>query len=356
MKSLALKIASLLYGFGVSVRNMFFDRGWFHIEEFDVPVICVGNITVGGTGKTPVVELLVEYLSRDYNVAVISRGYARFTKGYRVVEANDSYHDVGDEPLQIKLKFPSIPVVVCERRVEGIKRLLSEFEGIDVVIMDDGFQHRYVKPYLNIVVIDASRPPYEDNLLPYGQLRDPMSSLYRANMYVVTKCPKGMNPIDYRIFNKNLILKASQSIFFSQMVEKPVRSLSDNTEVDLPKETKVIAMSGIGNNEVFKKSIANRYTMVDSLDFDDHHTYRLADLETIESVLNEYKDAVIVMTEKDAIKLMNSDKIPSSIKSRMYYESIGIDFVYGTGLQFFRTLDTEIKNFAKYRDGSMLRG
>ncbi|MBR2961475.1 MAG: tetraacyldisaccharide 4'-kinase, partial [Alistipes sp.] len=225
MKSLLLKIASLFYGFGVSVRNLLFDRGWLHIEEFDIPVICVGNITVGGTGKTPIVELLVEYLSREYNVAVISRGYGRCTKGYRVVETTDNYRTVGDEPLQIKMKFPSVPVVVCERRVDGIKQLLAEFEGIDVVIMDDGFQHRYVKPYLNIVVVDATRPPYEDNLLPYGQLRDNMGSLYRANMYVVTKCPETMNPINYRIFNQHLIMKASQSIFFSRMAERSVRSL-----------------------------------------------------------------------------------------------------------------------------------
>ncbi len=355
MKSLLLKIASLFYGWGVAIRNWCFDREWFAVKEFHIPVICVGNITVGGTGKTPIVELLVEYLSENHNVAVISRGYGRTTKGYRVVETTDSYRDVGDEPLQIKLKFPSVPVVVCERRVEGIEQMLAEFEGIEVVIMDDGFQHRYVKPYLNIVVVDATRPPYEDNLLPYGQLRDQMSSLYRANMYVVTKCPEKMNPINYRIFNQHLMMKASQSIFFSRMAERSLRSLLDNTEADLPKESRVIAMSGIGNSDVFKKSVERRYTMVATLDFEDHHVYRIADLERIEEMLSEYKDAVIVMTEKDAVKLINSDKIPASIKSRMYYETIGVDFVYGSGPRFYRTLDEEVKRFVKYREGDALR-
>ena len=185
MKMFLQKIAALLYGMAIRVRNMLFDKQILPSKSYDIPIVCIGNITAGGTGKTPMVELVAGYLSKKYNVAVLSRGYGRKTQGYRVVDPFDHYSDVGDEPLQIKRKFPDIPVIVCERRTEGIERIRQQFSDVELIIMDDGFQHRWVKPYVNIVMIDYTRPVDKDDFMPAGQLRDSMESLNRANIFVM---------------------------------------------------------------------------------------------------------------------------------------------------------------------------
>lgn len=197
--------ASWLYKMAVLFRHQLFDWGILHSEKFDIPVICIGNITVGGTGKTPMAEMVIAYMSQMHNVALLSRGYGRRTKGYREVKTDSHYRDVGDEPLQIKLKFPGTVVVVCEKRAEGIRRIRAEHPEVDLIIMDDGFQHRYVEPKINIVMIDATRPIQHDRMLPLGTLRDLPEELHRAHYFVVTKCPEKMAPIDRRIMRKVLI-------------------------------------------------------------------------------------------------------------------------------------------------------
>ena len=164
--------AALLYKAGVTFRHRLFDWGILKSEKFDIPVICIGNITVGGTGKTPMAEMVIAYMSQMHRVALLSRGYGRRTKGYLEVKADSRYRDVGDEPLQIKLKFPDTVVAVCEKRAEGIRRIRAEHPDVDLVVMDDGFQHRYVEPKVNIVMIDATRPVQHDRMLPLGTLRD----------------------------------------------------------------------------------------------------------------------------------------------------------------------------------------
>ena len=202
--------AALLYKAGVTFRHRLFDWGILKSEKFDIPVICIGNITVGGTGKTPMAEMVIAYMSQMHRVALLSRGYGRRTKGYLEVKADSHYRDVGDEPLQIKLKFPDTVVAVCEKRAEGIRRIRAEHPDVDLVIMDDGFQHRYVEPKVNIVMIDATRPVQHDRMLPLGTLRDLPEELHRAHYFVVTKCPEKMAPIDRRILRKVLIQVAYQ--------------------------------------------------------------------------------------------------------------------------------------------------
>ena len=197
--------ASWLYKMAVLFRHQLFDWGILHSEKFDIPVICIGNITVGGTGKTPLAEMIVDYMSQTHRVALLSRGYGRRTKGYREVAATDHYRDVGDEPLQIKRKFPDVCVVVCERRADGIRRIRTEHPEVDLIVMDDGFQHRYVEAKINVVLIDATRPVQEDRMLPLGSLRDVPGQLHRAHYFIVTKCPEEMNPLDRRIMRKVLI-------------------------------------------------------------------------------------------------------------------------------------------------------
>ncbi len=330
-----------------------FDANILHSEKFDIPIICVGNITVGGTGKTPTVEMLVAHYSEEYNVAVLSRGYGRTTKGYREVVVEDNYRQVGDEPLQIKRKFPHVRVVVCEKRAFAIHRIQEEFPEVDMIIMDDGFQHRYVNPLINIVIVDANRPVERDHLLPYGQLRDTTDSLDRAHYFIVTKCPENMKPIDMRVMRKILVQKPSQEIYFSRMQSMPACSVFAEVEGTVEHGAKVIAMSGIGDSEAFNRGLAQRYNVVAALDLDDHHSYRMSDLRHIRKMLAKYPDAVIMTTEKDAVKLSHSKAVPEDIRCKMFYETISLRFIGDSRAEMFARIDNDIKN----RDnGAHIRG
>ena len=344
MKDLLLKLASVLYGAAIKLRHMLFDANILRGEKFDIPIICVGNITVGGTGKTPAVEMLVEHYSKIYNVAILSRGYGRVSKGYRVVKEDDSYRQVGDEPLQMKRKFPEVTVVVCEKRAFAIKRIQEEFPDVEMIIMDDGFQHRYVEPLVNIVIEDYNRPIEHDNLLPYGQLRDTKSSLYRANYFIVTKCPDTMKPINMRERKHWLIEKPSQQIYFSRMQPAQPSPVFADVEATVEHGANVIAMSGIGDNESFSKGLAQRYKVVASLEFNDHHSYRMNDLKHISKLLAQHPDAVIMTTEKDAVKLARSKAIKGDLRSKMFYEKISMRFVGDGRKELFERIDNDIKN------------
>ena len=202
----------------VNFRNTLFNLNILRGKEFEVPVISVGNITVGGTGKTPHTEHLIRLLSKKFDIAVLSRGYKRKSSGFMVVETNSTSSQTGDEPLQIKKKFPSVMVAVDEKRVRGIEKILAISEKRpDVIILDDAFQHRYVTPSINILLIDFSRMITEDDLLPLGRLREPASNRDRANIIIVTKCPREIKPIDERIITKDLHIWPYQDLFFSRI-------------------------------------------------------------------------------------------------------------------------------------------
>lgn len=361
MKILLQKLAALLYGMAIRVRNILFDKEILKGKEYDIPVICIGNITVGGTGKTPMVELMVSHFSQTHKVAVLSRGYKRKSRGYRVVDAlYDHYSDVGDEPLQIKRKFPDVPVIVCESRTEGIDKLRAEFEDVNLIIMDDGFQHRWVKPYINIVMIDYNRPVDKDNYIPDGQLRDSLDSLNRANVFVFTKCPDNILQRDISLTVAGLKKKPSQATFFTRPACREVRSI-DGIPVVLPMQSKVIAVSGIGNNEAFFNGLLARYKVKKCIGFEDHYQYKDADIELFTSALEANPDAAfIITTEKDAVKLSSMDSMPEYLRGKIFYECIGMDFVpfgYNTAKDMERSLltllDKEIKNF---KDERYIRG
>lgn len=354
------KIAAFLYGFVIRVRNMVFDKDIIEGVEFDIPVICVGNITAGGTGKTPMVEFVTSHFMESRSVAIISRGYGRKTRGYRVVTLFDTASQVGDEPLQLKRKFPNIPVVVCERRVQGIERLMKEFPDVNLVIMDDGFQHRHVKPYLNIVMIDYTRPVDKDNFIPLGQLRDSMDSLDRANIFVFTKCPNNLISLDMDFMIAGLKKKPSQSTFFTRPQMVDTRTVMGGSTVILPARSKVIAMAGIGNNDSFFDGLSMRYNVVKTIGFDDHHNYSYKDIDTLTAAMKEFPYAFILTTEKDAVKLCTLSDIPENISMSMFYETVGMEFVpFPTTTsarveQSFRNLlDYEINRF---KDDAHIRG
>ena len=347
------KILLFPYWLTLKVRHFMYDHGLKKAHTADVPTICVGNITVGGTGKTPTVEMLVEHYSQENNVVVLSRGYGRTTKGYRVVTVDDTYRQVGDEPLQMKRKFPNITVVVCEKRAFAIHRIKEEFPDTELIIMDDGFQHRYVEPLINIVIIDANRPVERDHLLPYGQLRDTKHSLLRAHYFIVTKCPEDMKPIDMRVMHKVLVSKPSQDIFFSRMSPMQPCPIFAEVEDTVQHGAEVIAMSGIGDNDAFNRGLARRYNVVATIDLDDHHSYRVSDLHKMNRLLTKYPNAVIMTTEKDAVKLANSAAIPEDLRKKLFYERISMRFIGNSRMELFAKIDNDIKN----RDnGAHIRG
>lgn len=337
--------ASWIYKAVVTFRHHLFDWGVLKSERFDIPVICIGNITVGGTGKTPMAEMVIDYMKQCHRVALLSRGYGRKTKGYLEVECDSHYRNVGDEPLQIKMKFPDVTVVVCEKRTEGIRRIMKEHPEVDLIIMDDGFQHRYVEPKINIVMVDSTRPIEHDRMLPLGSLRDLPEQLYRAHYFVVTKCPERMTPLYRCLMKKVLIQYAYQKVFFTRFesfMPKPL--FPDEAEPTLFNTDKqVIALSGIGNPKPFHDTLRERYNLVREVTLKDHHVYRVRDIHMMKSLLEEHPEAVLVTTEKDAVKLTNRDKIPPEVRKRLYYLPINISFIEDSATDFLQKLEQDVR-------------
>lgn len=342
---------AFLYGIVVSIRHKMFDWGWLRSQEYDIPIVCVGNLTVGGTGKTPVVEMLVENLRGQHKIAVLSRGYGRRTKGYLEASVKSSFLNIGDEPKQIKQKFPDIVVAVCEKRTDGIARIMSEHPEVNLIILDDGFQHRYVKPWINIILMDSTRPIYQDHMLPWGNLRDKVSQLHRAHYVIVTKCPPNMTPIDRRIVFKSLKLYPYQQLYFSSMsTGSPLPIFPDATAQRIKDGDKVIAMSGIGNPAAFRTGLEERYDVVDSLEYPDHHPYRRRDLDTMSKLLDDSPEGtVIVTTEKDAVKMMNSKKIPPQLREKLFYIPLKITFYEDSATNFLNKLESDVRTNPKDR-------
>ena len=337
--------AAFLYKMGVTFRHRLFDWGLLKSEKFDIPIICIGNITVGGTGKTPMAEMVIAYMSQMHRVALLSRGYGRRTKGYLEVNTDSHYRDVGDEPLQIKLKFPDTVVVVCEKRAEGIRRLRAEHPEVDLIVMDDGFQHRYVEPKINVVMIDATRPVQHDRMLPVGTLRDLPEELHRAHYFVVTKCPEHMAPIDRRILRKVLIQVAYQRVYFTRFesfIPQPLYA-GEAADGSLTHGREVIALSGIGNPGPFLQSLRERYKVVAEMTLDDHHVYKVRDMNALKALLAKYPGAVIVTTEKDAVKMTNRAKIPSEVRRALYYQPINISFIEDSATDFLQKLEEDVR-------------
>lgn len=346
MRELLYVPLSWLYSMAVNFRHRLFDWGVLKSEQFDIPIICIGNITVGGTGKTPMAEMLISYLKRTHCVALLSRGYGRRTKGYREVQVDAHYRDVGDEPLQIKRKFPDTVVVVCEKRVEGIHRIREEHPEVTLIVMDDGFQHRYVQPKINVLMVDSTRPIQTDKMLPAGTLRDNPEQLYRAHYFVVTKCPEKMAPIDRRVLRKVLVKYAYQRIYFTRFESfspQPVFP-TESDLTPLKQRGKVIALSGIGNPKPFLATLHSNYQVVEEVTLKDHHVYRVRDMHQLSELLQRHPGAAIVTTEKDAVKMGRKGKIPAEVRRSLYYVPIDITFIEDSATDFLQKIEEDVRS------------
>ena len=290
---------SWLYGLVVSIRNLMFDVGMLKSKTFSLPVICVGNITVGGTGKTPHTEYLIRLLSDKHQVAVLSRGYKRQSDGYVLATPTTPMTDIGDEPYQMKHKFPQIHMAVDKDRCHGIAELMKKEvqPPTDVVILDDAYQHRYVKAGLNILLMDYHRLIYLDKLLPAGRLRESSSGTKRADIVIVTKCPRDITPIERKGIERSLNIENWQKIFFSTY------TYPDN-------------MKGIGSNPLLVTGIASPEQMIydlqkivpefDVMSFPDHHHFTENDINNIRT---RAAGRTILTTEKDSTRLHGLENV-----------------------------------------------
>lgn len=346
LKIFAYPIAWLFRIF-LNIRHKLFDQGTIKSTKFsNVVTICVGNLNVGGTGKTPFAEMLLESLGRTHKVALLSRGYGRRSKGFLEVTTRSSYKQVGDEPKQMKLKFPETPIFVCEKRVEGVQRIMEQLPDTEIIILDDAFQHRYIDPTVNILLVDYNRPVYDDKLLPVGSLRDLPSQLPRAHFVCVTKCSDTMTPIDMRVIMNGLRLFPYQGLFFTRMVGSVPRPIfaEDATSPTVADGQNVLAMAAIGNPAPFIEGLEGRYKVVDQILFRDHHPYNTNDMHKIEEKLATLPDdTIIIVTEKDAVKMTARSRIPLNIRKRLYYVSVKISFTGNTQENFINQLENYVR-------------
>lgn len=323
---------SFLYGLVVRLRNLLFDSKCLRSETYPVPVICVGNLAVGGTGKTPHIEYLVRLLKDTYKVAVLSRGYRRKTSGFVLADKRSTGRAIGDEPCQMKRKFPDILVAVDANRREGIERLLSLPKDVrpEVILLDDAFQHRYVKPSLAIVLTDYHQPFYKDRLLPLGRLREPTGGVKRADMVVVTKCEDGMTPAECRAMEGDI---KHQMVYFSRIVYADIRPVFAAYAKPLSlhkirKEDELLALAGIASPDGFIKEARKMSDKVTPVIFPDHHDFGKSDIRRINEVFLRMRPEgrYILVTEKDAARLVDNSLVPEEWKACMYCLPITVAF------------------------------
>lgn len=312
---------SALYGVGVSLRNSLYNMGRLKSHSFPIPIICVGNLAVGGTGKTPMIEHLVRMLMGDLRIAIVSRGYKRRSRGLKVAELGDSASRIGDEPAQILRKFgDKVQIIVDGNRVRAINYLVSQpySQRPDVILMDDGFQHRSVQPSLSILLSSYNRLMTEDALLPAGRLRESARGRYRADVVVVTKCPTLLKPIDCTFTERRLDLYPHQKLLFSEVkYDNPVPIFRRDTQaIKIDTNAVVIALSGISHPEEFFAYVERGFSRVVTLHYADHHHYSRRNVTTWENILTDYQargvEVVFLCTDKDAVKIYELESYMSS--------------------------------------------
>ena len=323
---------SWLYGSIVRFRNWLFDIGIKKSQAFSIPVISVGNITVGGSGKTPHVEYLIRLLHDKVKIAVLSRGYKRKTHGYVLANEDTEMQEIGDEPFQMHKKFADIYVAVDTKRVRGIENLQSDeaTKDVEVVLLDDAFQHRYVKPGINILLVDYHRLIIYDKMLPAGRLREPLSGKSRADIVIITKCPKDLKPMEFRVLTKAMDLYPFQKLYFTCINYDTPKGVFNNKQITLDdlKEYHVLLLTGIASPKQMEHDLKPMVKELHSLSFGDHHRFKSKDIdrinETFEALL---EPRIIITTEKDAVRLRDADGFDEQVRENMYELPIKVNFM-----------------------------
>lgn len=310
---------SIIFKFVTDIRNKLYDCNFLKSEKINVPVISVGNLSTGGTGKTPMVDFIIYNLKRDYNISVLSRGYNRKSKGFIEIKNSDNPSLVGDEPFLIKSNHSEVPVFACEDRVEGAKKIISE-NNTNLILLDDAFQHRKISRNLDIVLTDYNNLFYKDYLLPYGNLRESRNNINRADVIIVTKCPLDFNKADAIKIKNQINPKKTQSLFFSQI--KYSETLFGFKELSFKsiRNSKLTLVTGIANSQPLKEYLKKNNVNFDHFDYPDHYNYSRKD---VNKILATTKNNIILTTKKDYYKL-SQFKIDN-----LLYIDIKVEFLDG---------------------------
>lgn len=329
----------MIYRLILSIRNARYKGGRRSVKA-PVPTVCVGNITVGGTGKTPHIEKLLGLLSGTEawgtrRVAVLSRGYKRRSKGFKLLPYDASASAFGDEPVQIKRKFPQTEVAVCRNRIEGCKALAEQ--GAELILLDDAYQYRKLAADLNIVLVDYSRPVTSDSLLPRGRLRDLRKRLYDAEVVIVSKCPYALDPQEKQDYARRLGYGSydpesccatrkgvSQTLLFSGIEYEHPMPVFDAADPRYMYSQKLVLFSGIADDTPLRKYLSDSYKIVEHIHFPDHHRYTAADVRRLRALLKSKPTAAFVTTEKDAQRLRDLPKMPRELRARLFYIPISV--------------------------------
>lgn len=336
---------ALLYGLIVWIRNWMFDRNLLRSSTFGLPLICVGNLSVGGTGKSPMVEYLVRLLQYRFKVATLSRGYKRKTKGYALASDQTTAIDIGDEPLQFHRKFPDIPVAVGEERIVAIPQLLHDRPDTEVVILDDAFQHRSVKPGLNIVLTDYNNLFTRDFFLPTGDLRDQRSSYKRAKVIVVTKCPADLGEEERVLITKEINPLPYQKVFFTTIAYGSPYHITNHSSTTIDEQTEVLLVTGIANPRSLKSYLEERTDTYYQMNYSDHHIFSIDDWRDIKKRFNQIETdkKIILTTEKDATRLLKFEQELAEVP--FYVIPIEHHFLFSEGTMFDSIVIKFIENF-----------
>lgn len=336
---------ALLYWLGIAIRNFLYNKNIWKSSSFGLPLICVGNLSVGGTGKSPMVEYLVSLLKQKFRVATLSRGYKRKTKGYALANERSTALDIGDEPMLFHLKFPAVPVVVGEDRLDAIPQLLHDRPGTEVIILDDAFQHRSIRAGLNILLTEYHNLFTRDFYLPTGDLRDLKSSYKRAQMIVVTKCKPDLGDEEKNRIIDEINPLPGQEVFFTAFAYGQPYHFVTKREIELGRHTEVLLVSGIANPRPLKKMLEEHHNSYQMLQFRDHYIFTIDDWKEISEKFNAIPsdDKIILTTEKDAVRL---DKFSTEIKEMpMFVIPVWHHFLFNEGEHFNKRVIDFIVNF-----------
>lgn len=340
----------LLYGIVMLLRNMLYDWGVFKETSFPFPVISVGNLSMGGTGKTPHVEYLIRLLGNEYKVATLSRGYKRKTKGFRLADSNSTTAEIGDEALQISRKFTNIVVAVDEDRVHGINEIKKRFPETEVILLDDAFQHRSLKPGMSILLTDFHRLYPENHILPVGNLREFKSGYKRADLIIITKTPKPLSPLTVRQIAGLVNPKPYQKLLFSYITSGELTPLPGSKFVKLPERfSSALLFAGIENIYPLLDHVSKFVNNLEHMHFSDHHIYSEKDLDNIRERFNNLfaKVKIIITTEKDAARLAYP-AIPAQLADLpIYYLPIEIKI----HKEYRKDFNDQIKDYVRENTG-----
>ena len=315
----------MIYGLVLRIRHLLYDKGWKKSFSAPVPTVCVGNITVGGTGKTPHVELLLRLLlAAGKQPAVLSRGYKRKLKGFQAIPADGSAALYGDEPVQIAHKFPEVPVAVDKDRVHGCGQLASK---ASCIVLDDAFQYRRLRATLNIVLVDFHRPIFKDRLLPWGRLRDLPGRLKAAQVVIVTKCPAELSAQEREAWRKDLHLSPEQQLFFTTLQYGTPLPVFPDADSHYLYAKQCTVLTGIANDAPLRSYLSDTYKISQHLQFPDHHAYTRADIRRIAGAVKASATSCVFTTEKDAQRLRDCKNVPQSIRERLFYIPVEAAFL-----------------------------